>query len=271
MTNILVLFTCFNRKEKTQNCLNTLSKNKECNFDYIVLDDNSSDGTIDMLKEYNNVTLLIGDGYSFYSGGMRLAITRAKSIDLMRYGYVMFINDDVSFFESAIDRLVECEGGNGEILVGAVCDKNGCFSYGGEIKASKFKPEFKSVKIDDDDLYCDTTCANCVLIPRLIFEKLPNIDTTYHHAMGDFDYFFVATDSGYKIRSSDFYVGQCDDNDVKGGWRDTSLPRLTRLKKKESVKGLPFREWFHYLKKNHSMLTAVIFSLTPYIRIILKR
>lgn len=271
MKNILVLFTCFNRKDKTQNCLKTLSKNKECSFDYIVLDDNSSDGTIDMLREYNNVTLLIGDGNSFYSGGMRLAIAKAKSIDLKKYDYVMFINDDVIFFDNAIDRLVECEGGKEEILVGAVCDKNGDFSYGGEIRASKFKPEFKSVKIDDDNLYCDTTCANCVLIPRLIFEKLPNIDKVYHHAMGDFDYFLHATRLGYSIESSDFYVGSCNDNSICGTWRDKSLSVVERISKKEMPKGLPFKEWWHFLHKNFGVITAVIYSITPYLRIFFRR
>lgn len=271
MMKILVLFSCYNRIEKTKKCLYSLSKNNNCSFDYLVFDDGSTDGTTQFLEKCDNVMVIRGDGNSYYSGGMRKAISMAKSLILSDYHYVMFINDDVDFFDNSIDCLVEYEGGKGEIIVGAVCDDKGLFSYGGEKRTSRFRPKFKHVNIDDDDLFCDTSCANCVLIPRTIFQKLPNIDDIYSHAMGDQDYFFVATSKGYLIRSSDFYVGCCNDNEIKGGWRDSSLSTITRIKKKENVKGLPFKQYFYYLNKNYSLLTAVIYSLTPYIRIILRK
>ena len=271
MIRILVLFTCYNRKEKTEQCIKTLTKNQNCKMSYIVLDDNSNDGTSEMLKAYSNTVVLHGDGNSFYSGGIRQVIAKAKSSDLNQYDYVMFINDDVLFFEGAIDKLVKYENNDGKIIVGAVCDCNGVFSYGGEKMLSKHKPKFANVKINDYDLHCDTACANCVLIPRRFFVNLPNIDKVYSHAMGDFDYFFEAIRKGYEIISSDFYVGQCNDNDIKNGWRDTSLSIKERIRKKESVKGLPFKEWFHYLKKNHGLLSAIFYSITPYVKILLKR
>lgn len=271
MTKILILFTCFNRKEKTEKCLASLEKNQNCEMSYIVLDDGSSDGTLEMLSAKKNVVVLNGDGNSFYSGGMRQAIGKAKDNDLEQYDYVMFINDDVQFFEKAIDRLVQYESGDQKVIVGAVCDSSGAFSYGGVKKASVLKPSFQNVLPDEEDRSCDTCCANCVLIPRKVFEQLPNIDPIYHHAMGDFDYFFEAKREGFIIESSNFYVGECNDNPVGGGWRDPTLSRKLRLKKKESAKGLPSKEWFHYLRKNHSLLTAVFYSLTPYVRIMLKK
>lgn len=271
MTNILVLFTCYNRLTKTKNCLDSLSRNKNCSFDYIVLDDGSSDGTAQFLEKCDNVVLLHGKGNSFYSGGMRKVISAAKSMSLKGFRYVMFINDDVDFFENSIDRLVEYEGGRGEITVGAVCDDKGSFSYGGEKRTSWFNPKLKHVYIEDSDLYCDTSCANCVLIPRNIFQKLPNIDEVYSHSMGDQDYFFEAVRNGYVLKSSDFYVGRCNDNEINGGWRDSSLSFFERIRKKESVKGLPFRQYFYYLHKNYGFLTAVVYSLTPYIRIIIRK
>lgn len=271
MTKILILFTCFNRKEKTKVCLESLAQNQNCKMSYIVLDDNSGDGTQEMLNIQENIVVLHGNGASFYSGGMRQAIEKAKSVDLTQYDYIMFINDDVCFFDGAIDRLVKYENDKEKIIVGAVCSSSGEFSYGGVRKASRFKPSFKNVLIDEKDLSCDTCCANCVLIPRKVFQQLPNIDSVYHHAMGDFDYFFEAKREGFIIESSNFYVGECNDNPVGGGWRDPTLSRKLRLKKKESAKGLPSKEWFHYLRKNHNLLTAVFYSLTPYVRIMLKK
>ena len=270
MVNILMLFTCYNRRETTKKCIDSLLGNRNVTLDFVAVDDNSTDGTKSMLQQYSNVTVLDGNGNLYYSGGMRKAIAYAKKMDLTKYSYILFVNDDVLFYENSIDRLVEYEGNSNYIISGAVCDSNGNFSYGGERRISGFRPGgYEHVDITDSDLRCDTTCANCVLIPTDIFIKLPNIDKVYSHSMGDFDYFLEAVRKGYTILSSDFYVGQCNDNPIAGGWADTSLPRLVRLKKKESPKGLPFKEHFHYIRKNHGILKAIFFSITPYIRILI--
>lgn len=69
---ILVIFTCFNRKEKTKECIQTLmNSNKNCNFSFVIVDDGSSDGTWEMLqnmKETTSMFLLKGNGKLFYSG-----------------------------------------------------------------------------------------------------------------------------------------------------------------------------------------------------------
>ena len=67
----------------------------------------------------------------------------------------------------------------------------------------------------------------------------------------------------------DEYVGVCPYIDLKGGWSDTSLSRLERLKKKESIKGAPFKPWFYFLKKNFGWTQALLHGFTPYVRIML--
>lgn len=270
--NILVLFTCYNRKEKTIRCINSLVKNNSCNIQFLILDDNSTDGTKEALEKFDNAIVIEGDGNSFYSGGMRKIIAKAKKMDLTKYDYVMIINDDVLFYPNIVEKMVMLSKQNKGVIVGATCDSNGNLSYGGVIKTRKIKPEFKAVISSNEKLVkCDTFCANCVLIPIYIFIKVDNIDNKYKHAMGDFDYGFSIIKEGYNIYASNFYVGICNDNPVKGTWRDTSLPRKIRFRKKESVKGLPFKEYFYYLNKNHGFITAVIYSITPYVRILLKK
>ena len=63
---ILAIFTCFNRKELTKRGMATLSENKNVTFDYVILDDNSSDGTHEMLKQMRDdgtyqIDLIEGD------------------------------------------------------------------------------------------------------------------------------------------------------------------------------------------------------------------
>ena len=50
ISRILAIFTCHNRKALTERCLRTLAQNERVQFDYVVVDDGSTDGTGEMLK-----------------------------------------------------------------------------------------------------------------------------------------------------------------------------------------------------------------------------
>lgn len=272
-TKVLGLATCFNRANKTRACIESLIKrNPDIQFEFIIVDDNSTDNTVEVLSQYDCVNIIKGTGNLFYSGGMRIAIDRAKSKKYNEFNYVMLFNDDVVFFDKSVGMLINSNINDSCIMVGAVCSSNGKMSYSGSVHTSKIKPSYCNVmSTEETKAYCDTFCANCVLIPRNIFMQLDNIDPVYHHAMGDFDYGWAASKKGYKILSSYFFVGKCDDNPVTGTWRDPSLPIKERIRKKESIKGLPRKEWFHYLHKNHGLICAIIYSITPYIKIIIGR
>lgn len=267
---ILGLATCYNRKEKTLYALQRLVEgNKAVEFHFIVADDNSSDGTKEALAQLENVQILSGTGLLFYSGGMRLAIGEALKRS-EEYDYCMLFNDDVAFFDGAIDIL--SQKNNQCIWVGPTCDDQGRLSYGGVVKKSAIRPKTEIMMADSNDgMKCDTFNANCVLIPWKVFKRMGNMDHTYSHSLGDFDYGFHAGKLGVEIRVSDRFVGQCCDNPASGSWRDKTLPRKRRLQLKESPKGLPRKEWFHYLNKNYNLFTAMVYSLIPYLRIVVRR
>lgn len=270
MISVLGLMTCFNRKEKTLRALNKLIQgNPKIEFSFIVADDASTDGTGEALRSFSNTEVLTGDGNLFYSGGMRLAIGRAKELK-KDYDYCLLFNDDVDFAEAAITDL--CERDNSVIWVGPTSDEKSGLSYGGIIKTSFWRPKTEIVMADSKEgLVCDTFNANCVLIPWKIFRELDNIDVVYTHSMGDFDYGFSAGKKGYEIRVSDQFVGECLDNPVGVTWRNAELPMKERIRRKESPKGLPAKEWFHYLNKNYNAVTAIVYSMIPYLRILLKK
>ena len=160
---------------------------------------------------------------------------------------------------------------NNAVIAGATADKNGGISYGG-VEYIKGTVKCGIIPLEDADTKkCDTFNCNCTLIPDEIIRKAGNFDYHYTHALSDFDYGFTINRLGYDVYETERIIGYCDDNDVRGGWRDTSLSRITRLKKKESPKGLPWKEWFYYLKKNFGIRKAVWHSITPYLRILIRR
>lgn len=270
MIKVLGLMTCFNRKEKTVKALkNLIQGNPNIEFSFIVADDASTDGTKQALEDFESVNILSGNGSLFYSGGMRLAIHEAKRTE-KEFDYCLLFNDDVNFAPTAIENL--CKKDSSVIWVGPTSDEQGKLSYGGIVKKSNWRPKTEIVMADSEDgRVCDTFNANCVLLPWKIFMELDNIDSVFTHSMGDFDYGFSAVRKGYQIRVSDTFVGVCPDNPVQISWRNTELSLRERIRRKESPKGLPTKEWFHYLNKNYNVVTAMIYSCIPYLRILLKK
>jgi GT2 family glycosyltransferase len=270
MTRILVILTCFNRKDKTIRCINSLvNGNSKLKFSFVVVDDNSSDGTaeeLNMLQQ--NITILAGDGNLYWAGGMRKGIEYCHQ-EKVECDYVLFVNDDVNFYDESISKLIKQEGKNSFVIVGSTCNETGELTYGAyKLKDGKNKGQYYPVQPGFKGC-CDTFNMNCVLMPKMLFDKMGNFDAVYQHALADLDYGFKISRKGHKIYVSDDYVGICETNTVKGTWKDTSLGRLDRLKKKESIKGSPFKPWFYYLKKNFGLMFAIRYSLSPYVRILM--
>ena len=267
MIRVLGLATCYNRSKKTVNAINKLVKyNPNIRFHFIIVDDNSTDDTKQRLQYFPQVEVINGTGSMYYSGGMRLAIAMAKKKKEV-YDYCLMFNDDVDFTDHSIEYLASLTVNT--IWVGPTCGKDGKLSYGGIVKYAGWRPKYNMIKGENiEGQICDTFNANCVLIPWYIFKQLDNIDPVFTHSLGDVDSGVMARKAGFSIRVAQQYVGFCDDNPSIGSWRDTTIPRGERLRRKESPKGLPFKEYFHYLKKNYGMMTAMIYSAIPYLRIL---
>lgn len=269
---VIGVMTCHNRKDKTLNSIKTLIEhNPEIDFEFIVVDDGSTDGTGELLKKtFPMVTVISGTGNLFYSGGMRVGIDYVKK-EKKNYDFVLFFNDDVFFYKKCIQRMINYKK-NDSIVVGATENDSGKLSYGGVRKVSAIRPSFQIfMSIQDKKEYCDTFNANCVLIDREVFIVLNNIDRVYRHSLGDYDYGLNATRNGYKICVTDFFVGHCNNNPVTDNWLDKGKRRIDRIKEKENIKGLPTKVWFHFVKKNFNVVSAIIYSIIPYIRIMIKR
>lgn len=262
---ILAVFTCHNRCKLTERSMDTLAKNENVQFDYVIVDDGSTDGTKEMLKNRpEQIDLVEADGSLFWNRGMYEAIERTKKRH-KDYAYYMLMNDDTKFFPGVFDRMYK-KLKNDTVMVGGICGENGALSYGGikytkGIKYKKYGPEAQKIRFD-------TFNANCAIIPHDIFMQV-GIDPFYRHSIGDFDYGLQISKMGYDIRIYKEYAGECNDNTLQKTWQDETLPRWERIKLKESRKGLPFADWFHFLHKNFGLGTAVVRSITPYIRILL--
>jgi GT2 family glycosyltransferase len=264
---ITALLTCFNRKEKTLACLRNLEMQdlSKTELKYVVVDDGSTDGTGKVVKqEFPAATLIQGDGSLYWCGGMRRAWRRAAEDDP---DYYFLVNDDTLLDSDALQALLEMTGSPDAriIAVAAIRDPiTGKRSYGG-IRGSGIP-----VNITGEFEPCDTFNANAVLIPRAVYREQGLFHSAYTHGMGDFDYGYQASRRGIHVLQSQRALGTCQQNGINGTWRDRSLSRYRRLCLLQSPKGLPFKEWVVFNRRNSDWRWPIR-SVSPFFRILLGR
>lgn len=281
MMKIAVLFTCFNRIEKTRACIESIecaAQNADCELNWFITDGGSADGTIEELSGLPRINLVVSKG-AYYSQGMLSCMNLLDKNSPLQYDYVMLVNDDVDFYEDFLKKILSysCEYGHNKTIVGATCSNNApskidnesSQTYGGiRYAKSALSVRYSMVSIDDADSSCDTFNANCVLIPIDLYIKSPRMDAHFVHGLGDFDYGMCL--HGDKI-TTNFYVGKCENNSKSGTWMDTSLSASKRIKKLNEVKGSPTKQWFYYLRKHFGLCSATLHSISPYVRILLHK
>lgn len=272
MDKIVLILTCYNRREKTTKCIRSiLNTNRELQIEIVLVDDKSTDGTKDAVREIApDIRIVEGTGGLYWNGGMHLGMEYALK-EVPDGKYYVLLNDDVEFYPGVFEAMAQELGDKTEVLVGATQSDDDSLSYGGIVYQGRKSLKLRTVGPDEPEICCDTFNANCVMLPAEIFKKAGATDSRYAHSMGDFDYGFTIKRLGYPIHVFHKYVGRCNDNPSAGTWQDKSLPVTKRLKLKEGPKGLPFKDWFRFLRKNFGLDVAVVRSVTPYIKILLRR
>lgn len=257
MRKIAIVFTCFNRKSKTEQCLNLINEqlyrlSHRVTARIFCCDDGSTDGTYEMLKsKYNNITVIRGTGNLFWAKGMAEAMEVAeRSVP----DFYLMINDDVIFFRDAIEIMLDSfESVNDPMsaIVGSTKDiSSGERTYGGIHWNRKAFGEMQiPVYPAKPCLKCEQTNWNCFLLPGELYKKIGHIDDHYEHTMADYDYSNRIFEAGYSIYVAEDYIGYCSRNSVKGTWIDTSLSLKNRIKALHRPNGIPPKSNWYYCRK----------------------
>lgn len=274
---IAVLITCHNRKYKTLACIEAIFKqilSEAVSLHVYLVDDGSTDGTAEAVEQrYPQIKILQGDGNLYWNGGMRVAFGEALKSD---FDYYLWLNDDTILSPEAIARLLRTyhqlkeQGDTLRIVVGATCDPHtGEPTYGGLVRKSKWHPlKFKVLQAREQPTRCDTMSGNCVLVPRTVAQEIGNLDPSFTHSKGDWDYGLRLQKKGGSVWLAPGYLATCEEHPPNTNcWDNPDLTLRERVKMVLAPKFLPMGEW-RVLLQRHTGLLWPFYWVSPYLRLL---
>lgn len=273
MLKTAVLLTCYNRKEKTLNCLRSLYtaidlNNFDIKFEVYLVDDNSSDGTSEEISiKFPKIYIIKGSGNLYWAGGMRLAWETALKKD-HDYDFFLLLNDDVILTNNFIYDLLNtheyCKAKfkkSGIYVCSTMDSKNSKISYGGTL-IIKRGINIKSVRIHPSNvpIPCSVANANILMVAREVVKVIGILDPNYLHDFADYDYTLLASSQGFPVLVSPGFGGYCV-NDHGKRWLSSDVSFKERLNYLYSIKGISYRDHSYYLKKNFKFQFPYYFVL----------
>ncbi|SFH04515.1 glycosyltransferase family 2 protein [Pontibacter chinhatensis] len=202
---IYIVIPVFNRKHFTKECLLSLKRGTNQKYKVIVVDDGSTDGTADMLREeFPEVEVLFGDGNLFWTASVNMGIKHALQAGAE---YVMTLNNDLEVAEDYIENTYNRMAEKPNAILGALEMDAGTRepAFGGEIvdfKLNKVRYLLQELpKEQQVGLHAVSQLpGRGLLIPRAVFEKIGLLDQErFPHYVADYDFTHTALRNGFEL------------------------------------------------------------------------
>ncbi|MFH0777170.1 MAG: glycosyltransferase family 2 protein [Candidatus Eisenbacteria bacterium] len=207
MLKVAVVVVNWNAKEVTRNCLESLERSTYPDIDVILVDNASSDGSVEYLRALFPRVLLIANATNerFARGsneGIRLGLERGAA-------YLFLLNNDAVVEETAIERLVGVVESSDRIgLVGSKIlyfdHKHVIWSAGGEVNFWTGITRHRGIREEDrgqfDELADVGYLTGCALMAsRKLVETIGVLDASYHMYGEDADWCLRAKRAGFRV------------------------------------------------------------------------
>lgn len=201
-SDILVVIVTYNAVNCIQRCLRHV-RDSTADVDVLVIDNASTDNTLDLVREFPNVEILGND--------TNLGFGRANNIGLRKvvdedYRYALLLNQDAYLFPDAVETMTRAMDGNpGYGVLGALEYKmdgrsldNQFFGYLTGYARQELENSFlhgKHSAIVD----LPQSPAACWLVSRACIEKVGGFDPLFFMYGEDDDYSNRVTYHGFKV------------------------------------------------------------------------
>ncbi|MGL4992293.1 MAG: glycosyltransferase family 2 protein [Sarcina sp.] len=205
-----IILVNYNTSRDTILCIESLTKVEYTNFEIVVVDNNSKEDEIDILREYlkeKEKCLLIESKENLgFAGGNNVGIKHVKE---QKTKYVLLLNCDTIVEKNFLNELVYNTENDEEkigISIGKIkyfSDKSKIWYAGGEINWNKFTGEhFDEGKIDNNstEMKYVTFATGCMMLINLCLVTNAELSREYFMYYEDVDFCAKILDQGLKIK-----------------------------------------------------------------------
>ncbi len=214
MINIVI--PVHNRRELTRQCLEDLSVQTYRQFRTIVVDDGSTDGTEEMIREgFPDVIVIKGDGNLWWTEatnwGVRYAQQHPTPGD--RENFVLTLNDDTEVQPNYLQTLLDAYQQHKPCLVGSPSvdsdnpDKlefagtqSELYFASGKDLAADYNYNYRELQRRTEYIESDSLPGRGTLIPMRVFDEVGLFDAkNFAHYMADIEFSVRAKKAGYRL------------------------------------------------------------------------
>ncbi len=198
---IFIVVLNFNGKDTIASCLSSVYQSSYCNFEVVVVDNNSTDGSFELVKNQFSRAHFIKNAKNtgFACGnnvGIRFALEKFAD-------YVLILNNDATLEKNTLARLINTsqEKTKGIIISPLILNKDGrsVWFAGGEINWFKMRTQHLT-KISSKKLYPTQYCTGCAMfISKEVFKKIGLFDERYFLYYEDADFSVRAKEAGFDL------------------------------------------------------------------------
>lgn len=174
--NASIIVLTYNSQEYIKECLDSIIKNKDSNDQVIVIDNNSTDNTRNILKKYKNIDIYFCDRNIGISEGRNLGV------ELSKYDLLFFIDSDMILSENSIKSAKKTyKKYDAKAIIGFYEEIGSGYNWFNEMER-----EFFSIKernnIDNIITFKNFACfsGGLCLINKKIFKKYNGYDSNFN-------------------------------------------------------------------------------------------
>lgn len=202
-----IILVNFNGKLYNEQCINSIKLSTYSNYSIYVVDNNSSDNSVEILKEKfrDGITIIENDDNLGFSCANNIGIKKALDDGC---NYILMLNNDTVIENNMIEEMLDISLKNhGSVVSPKIYyydNKHIIWSAGGNINWVKGLPiQYGIDKVDSNEFSYErevqfaTGC--CILIPKGVIEKIGLLSDKYFLYYEDTDYSIRMINGGVKI------------------------------------------------------------------------
>ncbi len=276
---IFIIIPVFNRKVLLYNCLDSLRNQTNQNFQVIVVDDGSTDGTSDMLREnFPKATVLKGDGNLWWTGATNVGVLHALPL-CQENDFIMALNDDLVVGPDYIEMYYQLAATHPDTLIGSVVTdiNNRDIIYSGGVKINWITAKTRNINVGKSLASYGTgyyeevsiLTGRGVLFPSKVFRKIGMYNDKHYAQCGDTELPRRAQLAGFRLIVS-YDVPVFSVVQDEGHINYIEKFKFSHIKKYyfniRSNSNLRYRFWFAY-DATPNVIQGTIFFVCDFLRI----